>query len=273
MNNKDGKNSQDKISQTKGAKKMKFDSLDQKFSLKLGKTSSRKSRDFGQGNLDRINTQSDLDQIKRELQKRDESRFERYMEGLSQKDDPIALRTDRHSPEFMIKLAQSTGDLEFLKTVQQHLDRKQERVLVENLEKAIQFHREMKTSKRTWSFLKRGFLGVDTFFIGFAILGLFAIPVYFIIKQRKRKEYMKKNGLGAFSVHDLDEYDELDVDDVSPHVTYYDTEEAKRRQSRMDNIKKQKAELYEVLDESDRRNKDRILGKMKKRYQEGSDLR
>ena len=65
------------------------------------------------------------------------------------------------------------------------------------------------------------------------------------------------------SVHDLGVDDEIDIDDISVHTTYYDTDAIKRRIAQKNKIIREKEELTRELDDHDRLIKDRILSRIK----------
>lgn len=181
------------------------------------------------------------------------------------KEELIERREDKFSPIFLNKLAERTGDLDLLQKVNANLDLKQEQFLVSHLIKTQKFRRDMRMSSKTWAYLKHGKLGVDAFMILFAIVGVIAIPTYHIVKQRKIKERLQSQGLAPVSVHDLSVDDEIDLDDISVHTTYYDTDAIKRRIAQKNKIIKEKEQLTRELDDQDRLTKDRIISRLKGR--------
>lgn len=138
---------------------------------------------------------------------------------------------------------------------------------MQHLIKTQKFRKDLRTSSKTWTYLKHGKLGIDAFMILFAIVGVFAIPTYHIMKQRKIKERLQSQGLAPVSVHDLSVDDEIDIDDISVHTTYYDTDAIKRRMAQKNKILKEKEQLTRELDDQDRITKDRILSRLREREQ------
>lgn len=259
---------------SKGKEKLgdSLDSLDAKFSLNLHKDNPKENSDDALS-LKRKEKQSSLEELKKEIKKRDDSRLERYMDGIMGEKKTYGLRTDRHSPEILTKMLQNSGDMELAQMAQAVMSKPHEKITLDNYEESLKLLKEIRKGKKTWAYFKRGFFGIDAFFIAFSLIGVIGIPVYFIIKQRKKKERIRREGLSVLSVHDIDEFDDVDIDDISPHTTYYDREGANKRRKYKQSIQRQKQELYEQLDEKDRRRKDRIIDMMDKQYKEGDSVR
>lgn len=70
----------------------------------------------------------------------------------------------------------------------------------------------------------RGKLGIDNIFLGIAILGIFVIPSYFYFKDRKVKEKIAK-----FRKERLEQYPDLDLDEISLDFTPMNKKEIDRR--------------------------------------------
>lgn len=86
-------------------------------------------------------------------------------------------------------------------------------------------------------------LGVDRFFLGFAVIGAFLIPVAIYLHQRTRKALVQRRlGKRPGEIEDLEEFEE-DIDDISGHVCYYDLEEMRREKRKALNSIKEKLEL------------------------------
>lgn len=182
---------------------------------------------------------AEIQKIKAEMMLREEKKYEKYMDNVI-KEEIIERREDRFSPTFMNKLAEMSGDTELMQKVNTHLDKRQENFLMDKIVKTQRFRRDMRLGSKTWAYFKHGKLGIDAFMIMFAVVGVGLIPWYFINKQQKMKKRMEAQGLKPISVHDLDPYGEIDLDDVSVHTTYYDTDAIKRRLAKKNKIMKEK---------------------------------
>lgn len=91
-----------------------------------------------------------------------------------------------------------------------------------------------------------GRLGVDTFFILFGVFGIFAIPYYFWTKKESRRAHTKLAGIDPEIIENLHEDDpDIDLDDVSYHVNYYDLSEVRREAREEREKEKVKQELIE----------------------------
>ena len=74
-----------------------------------------------------------------------------------------------------------------------------------------------------FSQIKRGKLGVDNFFILFAILGSAMIPIYFYFRFQKNRETIVKNrNISPEVIQNLDEDSPIDLDSVSHQTIMYE---------------------------------------------------
>lgn len=70
--------------------------------------------------------------------------------------------------------------------------------------------------------IKRGKLGVDNFFIFFAIFGSLLIPLYVFHRYKKQREAIINSRIATPEViKRLDEDSPIDLDDVSYHTIHY----------------------------------------------------
>ena len=70
--------------------------------------------------------------------------------------------------------------------------------------------------------IKRGKLGIDNFFIFFAIFGSLMIPLYVFQKFKKNREEIINSRIAPPEViKRLDEDSPIDLDDVSYHTIHY----------------------------------------------------
>jgi hypothetical protein len=97
----------------------------------------------------------------------------------------------------------------------------------------------------TKSALLRGKLGVDTFFIGFGIIGLFMLPVYFYYRGSGNRDKMS---LVMKRFEESNARDLMDLDDMSVDLKHPKSAEAKERI--IDGLKH--AETVKRLAKSDR---------------------
>lgn len=78
--------------------------------------------------------------------------------------------------------------------------------------------------------ISRGKLGVDRFFLGFGIFGIFLVPLAIYLHQKTRKA-LRQRRLNPKEIDDLEYYEE-DLDDISGHICYYDLREMKREKKK-----------------------------------------
>ena len=82
--------------------------------------------------------------------------------------------------------------------------------------------------------IKRGKLGIDNFFIFFAIFGSLMIPVYVFHKFKKHRENIINSRIASPEViKRLDEQSPIDIDDVSYHtIKYYNPDRIKEQEEK-----------------------------------------
>ena len=86
--------------------------------------------------------------------------------------------------------------------------------------------------------IKRGKLGIDNFFIFFAIFGSLMIPMYVFNKFKKNREAIINSRIAPPQViSKLDEDSPIDLDDVSYHtIHYYNPDRAKEAEAKRKRI-------------------------------------
>jgi len=141
----------------------------------------------------------------------------------------------------------------------QKLDKAQENIMIKNADDTFRFAREMKLKgPNLWSFLKRGMIGVDAYFLGFAILGTLMIPLYYWRKQRKIREKIRNREFIPVAPHEVDEYSD-ELEEISLNTTYYNTQVIKERQRLQKMIDDEKAKLKKTIDDPQRKALDRAI--------------
>lgn len=81
-----------------------------------------------------------------------------------------------------------------------------------------------------FSQIKRGKLGMDGFFILFAIFGGLLLPAFFYQKFKSNKENIIKNRiLTPEQIEKLDEDSPINIDEVSDQSIHYDNPERRKK--------------------------------------------
>ena len=227
--------------------------LDAKFSLQIKVSKSGSSKEQLRSQKGR-----DLEEIRKELAKRDEKLVQQYLRGME--DKPVVMPNDKLSQD-ILQMTMGGHDRHMVQKAVDAINPKISQQMIETIAKTERNKRLHKKYGWTLSHLLRGKLGVDAFFVFFAFTAVVGIPVYYLYKQQRVKNFMRENNIAPISVEDLaeEEFKHLDLDDISKHVTYYNTSEY-REQLRMKlQRSKEKEKLRQELYSSIEREKERYL--------------
>jgi len=96
----------------------------------------------------------------------------------------------------------------------------------------MQRKKSMRTISRrfghTFSQFIHGKFGIDTIFLAFGFFGALVIPYYFYNKMQVRRKIARLSDIDPEIIENLTEDDpNIDLDDVSYHVCFYDMREAR----------------------------------------------
>jgi len=95
-----------------------------------------------------------------------------------------------------------------------------------------------------WNAFKQGKMGVDAYFILFALVGMAVLPWYLYNNLRPNKLFFKNSlGITKESMPDVYRQDKYDLDEISVQKTYYnlfshEIEQEKTRQIKLAELKK-----------------------------------
>lgn len=226
--------------------------FDQKFQMQL--------KDRPRGSKDEMKQQKskDINQLKKEMARRDEKLIQQYMVNMH--DKPAALPKDELTQQ-VLTVASDVFDAKQLQKLSDVLNPKTTQMMVDTVFK----NEANRRFERKWGAniagLLRGRLGVDLFVITFAVGGLIGIPAYFLYKQHKVKQFMRERGIAPISVDDLNssKMKDVDLDDISIHVNYYDQSQLRQKLLTKVKVEKEVQELQEELYGSRERAKERSL--------------
>jgi hypothetical protein len=234
--------------------------FDQKFNMRL-------AGEFNSKNAAARQKEKDIQEIKRELARKNDTLVKQYMRDMY--DKPVTLSEDRLT-QHLVEVAAQNMDAKTLEKVAGAMNPKISQLMVDSIIKKGDTDRMRRKYGPTIAALARGKLGVDLYFILFAVFGIFAIPAYYLYKQKRVKDFMRENDISPISVTDLElaENKGIDLDDISKHVTYYDQSEFKERMLKKLKISKEKEELSEDLYGPVQRAKEEYLFGTKKQQQQ-----
>jgi hypothetical protein len=188
----------------------------------------------------------DLTDIRKELARKDDKLVKKYLKGLH--DTPAVMPDDRMTRQ-VLEYSVANQEAREAKKMVDVITPGRAQFIVDTTYEKMAFDRSVRKLGPTIPYLMKGKLGVDAYLILFAVVGLVSIPAYFYRKQQKVLKYMKDNEISPISVEDLanKEYKDIDLDDISKHVTYYDQETFKRELKSKIKITEEKNRLREDL--------------------------
>jgi hypothetical protein len=200
----------------------------------------------------------DITDIKRELARKDDKLVKMYLKGLH--DTPAVMPEDRMTRQ-VLEYAIGNQEAREARKMVDVITPGRAQFIVDATYEKMAFDRSVRKHGPTIPYLMKGKLGVDAYLILFAVVGLVSIPAYFYRKQQKVLKYMKDNEISPISVEDLanKEYKDIDLDDISKHVTYYDQETFKKELKSKMKIAEEKHKLREDLYGPSERAKEKFL--------------
>lgn len=200
----------------------------------------------------------DIEDIKRDLARKNDALTKQYMAGVYEK--PVTLSDDRLTQHLVESISENL-DAKQIERISNGMNPKIAQMMVDTVIRRGKNERFARKHGPILSALVRGKLGIDLFLIIFAVTGLVGIPTYFLFKQKRVKDFMRRTGISPISVEDLDQAENrgIDIDDISKHVNYYDLTEDRRRIIAKRKIEHETKELEEELYGAAQRAKDEYL--------------
>lgn len=202
--------------------------------------------------------EASLEFLRKEIARRDEAKIKQYMKDVEA--PPVSLPQDELTQRMLMSVS-SEFDQKSLERISAGMNPKISQMMLDTIIAKENNQRMQRVWGPTISALRQGRLGVDLFFIVFAFIGIAAIPTYYLMKQQKVKDFMRKQGISPISVEDLQEPANkgIDLDDISVHANYYDLREYRENLEKRLKVTMEKNKLKEELYGDLQRQKDEYL--------------
>ena len=200
----------------------------------------------------------DIEKVNRELDRRNEERVKNYMENLY--DKPAVLPKDQLSQHITQSVSEGL-DPKSIERISEGLNPKISKFMVQSVMTKWKAEKMERKYGPVFGSFFRGKVGFDVFFVLFSVVGLVAIPSYFMVRQYRVREFMKANNIAPVSLEDLESEGNqgIDIDDISRHVTFYDQSEFKQRMINKIKVENEIAKLDGELYGGTRKQKEEYL--------------